>query len=52
MEAASDASGDGIGGLWFVPEEIRPEGGVDEDSGLSSSLRSFCGVEEWVDEGL
>ena len=53
LEAASDASGDGIGGVWFVPEEVRPmEAGVDEDSGLSSSLRSFCGVEEWVDEGL
>ena len=53
LEAASDASGDGIGGVWFDPEEVRPmEAGVDEDSGLSSSLRSFRGVEEWVDEGL
>ena len=53
LEAASDASGDGMGGVWFDPEEVRPmEAGGDEDSGLSSSLRSFRGVEEWVDEGL
>ena len=53
LEAASDASGDGIGGVWFDPEEVRPmEAGVDENSGSSSSMRSFHGVEEWVDEGL
>ena len=53
LEAASDASGNGMGGVWFNPNDVRPGGaGADEDSWSSASSSSFRGVEEWEDEGL